>query len=225
MEPLFKITEAYDVELNKEWIMLIPEFKTIIHSDKGSTGDNDGRKKLKARKQFAYIYFMLDYKSPIESWQFAKKHEEALKYTSLKEADVSDAKFKDAYNKYEELQLANARALKTLAAVRKGLDALDAYYNDIDFNQVDKVGRLLHNPKEVAAGIASLNKMYDEVDKFENRVREQLKESSTIRGQATLGDKEHRKSGTDTWKEGSAAETPTMNFGDIGNILFNKERE
>jgi len=216
---LFKITENYDVELNKEWLLLIPEFKAIIHADKGSTGDADGRKKLKARRQFGYIYFMVDFKSPIESWQFPKRHDEALRYTGLEEKDVSNALVKAAYQKYEEIQLADARALRTLAAARKGLDALDTYYETIDFSQTDKQGKLLHNPKEIAAGIASLNKMYDELDKFTNRVYEQLKESTTIRGQASLGDKEHKRTGTETWQEGSHTATKGPNFDDISVIV------
>jgi hypothetical protein len=216
---LFKITEEYDVELNKEWILLIPEFKALLQGDKGSPGDKDGRKKLKARKQFAYIYFMLDFKSPIESYAFAAKHKEALKYTGLEEKDVSDTKLRDAYDKYELLQIESARALKTLASVRKALDALDEYYNNVDFAQVDKQGKLLHNPKEVANSISTLNKMYDEVDKFENRVREQLRESTTIRGQASLGDKEHKKKGLITWEEESTPNETETNYQDLSVLL------
>lgn len=206
MQELFKITETYDVELNKEWMLLIPEFKAIIHADKGSPGDNDGRKKLKARKQFGYIYFMVDFKSPLSEWEFSQRHAESLKYVDLTEKDVSNALIKAAYDRYDELQHMAARALRTLQSAKKAVDALDAYYESLDFTLLDKQGKLVNNPKEIAASIAGLNKMYDDLDKFEKRVREELKESTTIRGQASLGDKEHKRTGKEVWSEGSAEE-------------------
>lgn len=220
---LFKITPTYDVELNKEWMLLIPEFKTLIHADKGSQGDHDGRKKLKARKQFGYIYFVVDFKSPIESWEFSKKHDEALRYTGLDEKDVSNASVRKALEKYEELQLEAARALRSLKSARKALDAIDEYYENINFQEKDKQGKLLHNPKEVASSVAGLNKMYDELEKFERRVYEQLKESTTIRGQASLGDKEHKQTGRTegAWKEtgDSTQEVETPAFDDISTVI------
>lgn len=41
----------------KPIIKTIKYFKNIIEADKGSKGDHDGRKKLKATKEIAFIYF------------------------------------------------------------------------------------------------------------------------------------------------------------------------
>jgi hypothetical protein len=204
MQELFILKENFTVEINKPWTILIPEFNAIIKADKGSPGDSEGRAKAKARKIFAYIYFMINFKSPIEQWDYAERHEEAMRYASLTEADVSSPMVKAALDKYEEIQFKSARALRTLKAAEKGLDALDEYLNTVDFKQTDKQGKLLHSPKEFVGNLSSLNKAYDERDKFRNRVYEELKESTTIRGQATLGDKEHKHDGRSAWDEGSA---------------------
>lgn len=219
---LFVITQTHEVELNKEWMQLIPEFKNVLAADKGSKGDADGRKKLKARKQFAYIFFMIDFKSPIFSWELSERHEEALRYTDLTEADVNQPLVRRAYEEYQKLQFKAARSLKTLENAYKALDSLDNYLGNINFNEKDKQGKLLHNPKEVGANISQLNKMFDELDKFEKRVHEQLKESTTIRGSATLGDKEHRRSGTETWEEGSQPIDNGSRWDNIRSFTKNK---
>jgi hypothetical protein len=219
---LFVITPTHEVELNKEWMQLIPEFKNLLAADKGSKGDADGRKKLKARKQFAYIYFMVDFKSPIFSWELSERHEEAIRYTDLTEMDVNLPLVRRAYEEYQKLQYKAARSLKTLENAYKALDSLDNYLGGIDFKEKDKQGKLLHNPKEVGSNISQLNKMFDELDKFEKRVHEQLKESTTIRGQATLGDKEHRKTGTETWEEGSQPLDNGTRWDNIRSFTKNK---
>lgn len=204
---LFRINENYELELNKEWILMIPSFAAVLKGDKGSTGDSEGRKKVRAKKQLAYVYFMIDFKSPIENWEFGKRHLEALRYTDLKESDVSSKIMQEALAEYEKIQLESARSLRTLKAARKGVDAVDSYFENLDFNLKDRVGRLVHNPKDVPDNISKLNKMYDEMKKFEKRVHEELKESDAIRGQATLGDKENRRgmAGTAaTWAEGTS---------------------
>lgn len=205
---LFRITETYELELNKEWIRMIPAFDAVLKADKGSAGDSEGRKKAKSKKILAYVYFMVDFKSPIENWEFGKRHLEALRYTDLKETDVATKIVQVALAEYERIQLESARSLRTLKAARKGVDAVDAYFENLDFNLKDRVGRLVHNPKDVPDNISKLNKMYDEMKKFEKRVHEELKESDAIRGQATLGDKENRRgmAGTvTTWDEGNSS--------------------
>ncbi len=228
---LFRITETFEVELNKEWILLIPEFANILKADKGSKGDSEGRKKALARRQFAYIYFMVDFKSPIVQWEYAERHEEAKRYADLTEEQVSSAVVQDARKAYQTLQYKAARSLKTLDAAKKGLDALDDYLNTVDFKAIDKQGKLLHSPKEFVTNLASLNKAYDELAKFEKRVFEELKESGTIRGTASLGDKEHRadnaaqaSTGTMGWEEGNAPVESSTYFGDIA-VLMNKVKE
>lgn len=195
------------MEINKEWIPLIPAFSDILKADKGSKGDSEGRKKLKARKQLAYIYFMEDFKSPIYSYEDQKRHEEALRYVDLIPADVELDIVRNGLKEYATIQMEAARSLRTLKAAKKGLDALDEYLEDIDFKATDKQGKLLNSPKEFQANMSTLNKLYDELAKFEKRVYEELKNSDAIRGKATMGDREmQRAETTATWTEGSESD-------------------
>jgi len=144
---------------------------------------------------------MLNFKSPIREWDEGERHEEAMRYADVEEKDVATPLVRAAYDHYELLQFKAARSLKTLAAAEKAMTALDDYLNNLDFKQVDKLNRLLHSPKDVVANMSQLNKAYDELDKFKKRVSEELKESSTIRGQASLGDKEGKADLAKVWEE------------------------
>lgn len=59
---LFEIKDG-DIVIKKVEILTVPSFTKIFRRDKGSEGDYDGRKKLQAFKEFAYIYHIADSKS------------------------------------------------------------------------------------------------------------------------------------------------------------------
>lgn len=195
------------MEINKEWIPLIPAFANILRADKGTKGDSEGRKKLKARKQLAYIYFMEDFKSPIYGYEENERRAEALRYVDLAPADVELDYVAEGLREYQKIQMNAARSLRTLKAAQKGLDALDNYLENVDFDARDKQGKLVNSPKEYVNNLQNLNKAYDELGKFEKRVYEELKDANAIRGKATMGDREvQRKEAQTAWVEGSEAD-------------------
>lgn len=191
---LFELDENKEVLLNKPWINVIPEFKALLTRDKGSKGDYRGEKKLRAIKEFTYIYFFIDFSSPIRDWEDEERKKEALYYAQLEAGDIDDLVL-TAQDKYFQLQLEASRPLRTLKALYKGLHAMDSYFEDIDFTKTDKQGKLLNSPTDFVNNAAKLNKMYDEIRNFEKRVEDDLKNSASgIRGpNSTLGDNEGQK--------------------------------
>lgn len=205
---LFEVDENdYTCKLNRTWIWLIPEFADIMRRDKGSTGDKGGARKMWARKRFAYIYFYIDFKSPIFSWEEEPKKLEALRYTGLVAADIKEDYMVKAIEVYKELQLQAARSLRTLSSVKKGLDALDDYFENIDFEKTDKQGKALYSAKEFIDNTKRLNEAYDAINSFEKRVMAELTKSGGIRGSATKGDREVAKQSAGVegnWEEGAS---------------------
>src|SRR5579872_927060 len=136
MMKLFEIDDNNNVKLNKPWIMLIPEFKALFIRDKGNNHATEpGRYKYRAIKEFSFIYFNVDFGSPIRDWEVADKRKEALVYAGLTEDDI-DNKVKEAEKKYEELQIKASRSLRTYRSMLKGLDALDKHFEAINFDVV-----------------------------------------------------------------------------------------
>jgi hypothetical protein len=220
---LFEIDENLQVELNKVWISLIPEFNYLLKRDKGSEGDYRGEKKLKARRELTFIYFDLDFTSPIREWDEFERREEAMKYAGLTEADLDD-KVMAAHETYNKLLLNSSRSLKTLRAVEKSLDQLDSYFESIDFNAVDKKGELLHSANQYLTNLEKLGKSYAAVEAFKKRVGEELKGEGSIRGANILGRKEGTKR---EWKENAGGNntTPSFNFSEIGKLLEDDKDE
>lgn len=223
---LFTIGEDFQVELNKEWIFLIPEFNALLKRDKGSQGDYRGDKKLKARREFAFIYFDLDFTSPIREYEDFERRTEAMKYAMLEESDI-DGPLMDAHRKYNELLQQSSRSLKTLQAIEHSLNALDIYFLNLNFDERDKKGELVHSPNAYLLNLERVGKAYDAVDKFKKRVEEELKGDVSIRGQASLGRKEGKR---DTWEEGTpespaADSTPIeqTKFSDIAKLLNSED--
>lgn len=214
---LFEIDENFNVKPNKVWIGMIPEFKILLFRDKSNNGtgpsttpDTAGRH-TKARKEFAFIYFNVDFGSPIRDWEPKERRKEALKYANLKEEDI-DEKINIACKKYEELQLASSRSLRTYRSMMKGVDALDTHFESINFDAIDKQGKQLHSPDGFVNNVGKMNKVYDELRIFEKRVEDDLKNTdSGIRGNAMLGDLEGQRTNVNsTWSESQIAKESTL---------------
>lgn len=199
VEELLILDESGEVKLNKVWIHMIPEFAVLLKRDKGSPGDRRGEKKARATQEFKFISFYKSFSSPIRDWddipkngKISEKKREALHYAGMDEKQVDD-EVQAAADKYEEILLKASRPLRSLKAVYRGLDALDAYYESLDFTKIDKQGKLLNDPSGFTVNIKRLDEAYTAVKNLEKRVEEDLKAGDTgIRGKANLGANEDK---------------------------------
>lgn len=199
MSPFKLNPDSFEVELDQEWLYLIPEFAALIKADRGSPGDYRGDKKRKAIRQFTYIYYMLSYSSPIARWTDEKeKKQEAMKASGMSEDDLENPLVVVAYAKFDEYQMKAAPELKTLRLMRDSLPEIDEY-----FVQVKKSGKKDYSPTLHVNNLKLPKQAYDAVDEFEERVFKKLRGSeSGIRGRKSKigGQEGKRKEGT--WKEG-----------------------
>lgn len=203
---LFTINpDTQEIDLNKEWIFLIPEFIVLLKRDKGSAGDYRGEKKLHARRELTYIYFMEDFGSPLRDWEDdKKKHEEALRCASLAEIQI-DKEVRMAQAFYYEYLRKCAPTLATLDAMQVGMKELNKWFREIDFNKVDSLKRAKYTAKDYIENVKSMPKMNASIKEFERQVWEELKEATGIRGNKKLGLMEGQRNGE--WEEGGAPAT------------------
>lgn len=196
---LFEIDDTLTVQLNKPWILLIPEFETIFKRDKGSVGDTQARYKLRARKEFSFIYFFVDFNSPLRDWEEAERFAESLTYSGLTKKDIDDVLLAGV-KKYEQLAMGAARSMRTYRALLKTLDAMDNYLETLDFTQKStRTGELVNSPDKISSVVQKMDKMYESIKSFEKRVQEELKDGgSGIRGTAVKGENEDK---IRTWSE------------------------
>ena len=117
----FELDKYRVVDLNKEWISTIKEFKKILTRDKGSKGDVDGRKKLQAIREFTFIYHYCDYASKFGNYSEEDKLSQCISNADLPQ-DFNYTKDEDlvaAISKYKQIQ--ETPALRILNEAKEGL--------------------------------------------------------------------------------------------------------
>ena len=187
IKELFKLNSEYMVELNKEWISTIINFKVILKKSKPIKGDMDNRKKLYAQKIFTYIYHYADFASQFSDMDEYERHSKALENARLEDKDI-DAYVKDAVKKYNELQ--DTQVLRLLRAAKKAIGHLEGYYTDIDFDERDAASLLVHTPKSVLDSLNGLAKVVVSVETLEEQVKKKMAEKQRARGDADIGSME-----------------------------------
>jgi hypothetical protein len=183
---LFEVNDSLELQLNKEWILMIKEFAEIVRRDRGSVGDAQGRRKLKAIKQLSYVFLMEDFLSPYREEDEYNRHVLAMKETELAEIDI-DEKVLDARTKYKFLLESNAPSLKTLKTVKESREKLENYFKEIDLTRTNARGEPVFNTKTYMDSIKQLPSMEDSILEYENKVYAQLTDKGGIRGSATRG--------------------------------------
>jgi hypothetical protein len=217
MQNLFEYNQHTGlIQLNRVWINMVPEFKTILIKSKPCNGDYDGRKKLYAQRVFTFIYMLVDFKSPLRDMEEVEKRKEALRCAELEEADIVE-QVKVATGIYEWYQENAARSLRTVKAMRKGLDEMDNYFSSVNFKDRDKKGELVHTAKDLIANMKSMKSVYESYKEFEESVFQELLAEETVRGDRKLGGKEGKRT---TWQEGKRPDTASVEFKEFIGTIF-----
>lgn len=173
---------------------LIDSFKVIIARDRGGVikGDHDGRKKLLATKELAYIWFMTDRKSPIKNnFDENMRHAKTLEKISMPEGWVPDKHIQIAMSDWEDItETQSSKVLENMKAslfssdriitlLRKKidnrigsiemLDDVDVMINDAGVSELDVLMKdlktLIDLSNKIPDIISTIEKLEDKVSK------------------------------------------------------------
>lgn len=201
------------VDLNKEWISTIKEFKKILTRDKGSKGDIDGRKKFQALREFTFMYHYCDYASKYANYSEEDKLKECILNAELPD-DFDFTKDPDlvaAVSRYKGLQ--ETPALKLLYEAKEGLHLahkvirkirlhIETQLANIDLGAIvdegedgkKKVKSPLISLKENLEALMSLANEVEPamttVDNLTEKVKKQLGDKTELRGGREKGTRE-----------------------------------
>jgi hypothetical protein len=81
---LFHLNSDYEVEPEKDTIMLVPEFAalwTLVYNKQ--EGDRNGRNRNRARAELVYLYFKNDYRSEYSQLSDAERNEASQTLSTL----------------------------------------------------------------------------------------------------------------------------------------------
>lgn len=176
------------VELNIPEILLVREFAELIKPDRNiCKDDKTGLKGLRAFREFTYIYLAICWKSPYSDLSEQERHQEALVDSKITEEEFNNPEFRAACRKYRNLQESN-RSIKMLQAAQNTTDKFIDYFNNVDPEERDPVtGKPVFKVKDLIAEISNLSKVHEELKTLETMVKQDLAQTTNIRGGAIEG--------------------------------------
>lgn len=176
------------VELNTPEILLIREFAALMDVKRNKCKeDPEGKYKLRAFREFTYIYLAIDWMSPYRDYYEQDRHQEALRDANITEEEFNNPEFRTACRKYRALQ-DETRSIKLLKAAQNTVDRFIDYFNNtVDLDERDQQGKPIFKTKDVMAEIANLHKVHEELVILESQVKKEMSETSSIRAGAVDG--------------------------------------
>lgn len=176
------------VELNTPEILLIREFAALMDVKRNKCKeDPEGKYKLRAFREFTYIYLAIDWMSPYRDYYEQDRHQEALRDANITEEEFNNPEFRAACRKYRALQ-DETRSIKLLKSAQNVIDKFVDYFNNIDVEERDEqTGKPIYKTKDIMAEISSLHKVHEELVILESQVKKEISETSSIRAGAVDG--------------------------------------
>lgn len=172
-----------NVELNTPEIILVDEFKVLMDKQRNiCEEDKEGLYKLKAFREFTYIYLAIDWQSPYSDFSEQERHQMALNDAHMTEEEFNNPEFRAACRKYKSIQ-ESTRSIRLLHAAQETVDKFIDYFHNIDPEERDlQTGKPIFKVKDIMAEISSLSKVQDELTTLEQMVKKEMTESSQLRG-------------------------------------------
>lgn len=176
------------IELNVPEILLVKEFSALMNSERNICKDDPkGEFKLRAYREFKYIWLAIDWQSVYADYSEQERHTSALKDAELTEAEFNNPEFREACRKYRRLQEEN-RSIKMLQAAQNVVDKFTDYFNNVDPEERDVLtGKPIWKVKDIMAELTNLSKVHEQLKILEGSVKKELAEQSIIRAGATEG--------------------------------------
>lgn len=177
---------------NQPEFLLIKEFAKLYEPARNKCKeDKTGILRLRARKEFTYIWLKYNKKSPYSQYDESESHKDALADSKLTEEDCKDLDFKIACEKYIEIRDSN-RIARMLKAVYNKIDDITDYFNNVvNFNERDNSGKPIFKLKDLQSEIKSIGDVIQGVKQLELMYEKDIEESSnSLRANAKAGFKD-----------------------------------
>ena len=176
------------LELNTPEILLVKEFEALLDAERNKCKqDPKGIYKLRAFREFRYIYLAIHWNSPYADYFAKDRHEEALKDAEMTEEEFEDPLFRAACRKFKELQDSN-RSIRLLQAARITVDRCINYFETVDPQERDEINfKPIYKMKDIQSELSNLNKVHEALVILESQVKKELSESTSLRGNVEDG--------------------------------------
>lgn len=188
------VNDNGDVDLNMIYIEANPIFNKIVRRDRGSKGDAQGRKKLKAQSEFNFLRMMWHPGSEYAGFTDEKERlAHCLRISEFKWEDIEqDIELYKAYRECETI-IKGLASYRVSSACLKGFDNMINFIDNIDFNERDAQRRILFSPKDFADAVKNMEETRKRLNEMQRQMREEYSEAIVARGKTVLGANEMKK--------------------------------
>lgn len=162
----------------------IPVFRDIITRDRGSEGDSQGRKKLQATKEFAWIYYVYDPMSPYQVLETEERFEKVGDFLFDDKKYTPDKKLEEAASRYSDM--CETLQVRMLHAAREASRTIIKYLESVDLTAEDENGKPKHKVNDVIKALEKMGEVTDSLEHLEERVRRQQDKEQEVRGGVKL---------------------------------------
>ncbi len=176
------------LEFNQPEFLLISEFAKLFELERNRCKeDKTGENRLRARREFTYIWLKMNKKSPYSQYTEQEAHQEALKDSNMTPEEFDDPDFRAACRKYLKLRDAN-RIAKMLRAIYNKVDDITDYFDNIvDLNERDMNGKPIFKLKDLQAEIKSVGDVIAGVKQLEYMYEKEEEAKTDLRSDAVAG--------------------------------------
>ena len=170
------------LNLDNANILLVPEFAALLETERNkSESDPEGKYKLRAFKEFKYIYLAEHWQSPYSDYLPSDKYEAAKRDSGITEEEFNDPIFRAACRKFVALQDSNP-SLRLLQSAKTTVNRLVEYFDNIDPQERSEVdGKPIYKAKDILAELATLPKVQESLSILENQVKKDLMGGTSMR--------------------------------------------
>lgn len=175
------------LKLDLHEILLVKEFDALWDKNRNKCDeDKSGEKRLRAWREFKYIWLYADFKSPYFQYLEMEKHKAAMADSGLTEEEFVDPVFRTAVRKYMEI-IDSSRVLILIKTGYRTLEKLRVYLDEIDLDERDpQTQKPIFKASDILNAIGSIGTMSDKLKELEEKYKKDL-----LEGKKTLrGDKE-----------------------------------
>jgi hypothetical protein len=159
-------------------ILWIPEFKELWDRDKT-------KNKAKAVKEISYIVFLYGFKSPYLAYSEKDRKIKILRDYFPEGNWEADECVEKAIKRYNELQ--ETATTRLLNASLRLCDKVTEYFDSIDFEEKDKLGKPIHTLNDVVKNMKDVGPVVKSLESLRDQVLKEQMDTSIIRGGTDIG--------------------------------------
>lgn len=163
------------LSLNTYEILLVKEFEALWDVERNKCDkDPTGKKRLRAWREFKYIWLFADWKSPYQQYLEMEKHKAALEDSHLTIEEWNDPTFRAAVRKYTEIKN-SSRILSLIKTAYRTLEKMRVSLDNIDLEERDPINnKPIWKAKDILGDIASIGTMADKLKELELNYKKDL---------------------------------------------------